>query len=69
MQNLHYNLNDLFDNTPVFPEPIISYSNAEVDPADDAYLMTKMMRAGADCKEFNAKVERLNEEKRQKAES
>ena len=52
-EELHYNLNELFEHTPVFREPILSFKDVRVDPNDDIVLATKNLQPGADWKEFN----------------
>lgn len=50
---LSYNLHDLFENTPVFREPVIRFQDARVNPDDDGLMTTKLMRSSFDIKEFN----------------
>jgi hypothetical protein len=61
-EKLQYNLNELFENTPVFREPVIRFQDARVNPDDDCILTTKMMRSGFDMREFNRQADRYNKE-------
>lgn len=64
--NLHYDLTELFERTPIFPEPVMRFQDCQVDPNADMILATKMMRPGTDCKEFNRQADRFNEDAQQK---